>query len=149
MTQTALIEKVAEIAGSDGDLGTRASAITDLVRRETGYRWVGVYQVDSDVVRNLAWSGPAAPAHPIFAVGDGLTGSAIASRATVVSNDVASDPRYLTNQESTGSELIVPILAGNSVVGTLDVEHGETNAFGPAEQAVFEAVARSLTPLYT
>jgi L-methionine (R)-S-oxide reductase len=66
---------------------------------------------------------------PSFPIGRGLTRTAIRSRETVVSNDVASDPRYLTNQDSTGSELIVPVLLAGRVVGTLDIEDARTGAF--------------------
>jgi GAF domain-containing protein len=99
-------------------------------------------------VRNLAWSGPEAPAHPVFPIEQGLTGAAIRSRSTVLSNDVADDPRYLTNQQSTGSELIVPVLLGETVVGTLDVEDPATDAFDEEDQALFEALATALTALY-
>lgn len=44
----------------------------------------------------------------------GLTGAAIRERETVVSNDVARDPRYLTALASTGSEMIVPVIVGES-----------------------------------
>jgi putative methionine-R-sulfoxide reductase with GAF domain len=48
----------------------------------------------------------------------------------VISNDVAGDPRYLTALESTGSEMIVPIVDDNGVVvGTVDVESGSVGAF--------------------
>lgn len=78
----------------------------------------------------------------------GLTGAAIASRASVVSNEVASDPRYLTALESTGSELIAPVLVDGRVVGTLDIEDERTGAFDDDDQAVFEQVAQALTGLY-
>jgi len=99
-------------------------------------------------VVNLAWSGPAAPAHRRFPVDRGLTGEAIHLCATVVSNDVANDPPYLTALETTGSELIVPVLADGHVVGTLDVEDARTGAFGLEDQALFETFAAALTSLY-
>jgi L-methionine (R)-S-oxide reductase len=127
----------------------RAQRIADLVRTHTGRRWVGVYRVTSDEVVNLAWSGPAPPTYPRFPQTRGLTGAAIASRGTVVSNDVAGDPRYLTALESTGSELIVPVIVGGRVVGTLDVEDERTAAFDEGDQELFEQVARALAGLYT
>lgn len=57
------------------------------------------------------------------------------------------DPRYLTNQEDTGSKLIVPILAGGAVVGTLDVESAAIGAFDSPEVARYENLAQALQPL--
>jgi len=78
----------------------------------------------------------------------GLTGAAIRSRGTVLSNDVANDPRYLTNQESTGSELIIPVLLDGRVVGTLDIEDARANAFSNDDQTLFEQLAAALPELY-
>jgi L-methionine (R)-S-oxide reductase len=128
--------------------GERAKQIADLVRASTGRRWVGVYEVTSTEVVNLAWSGPAPPVHPRFPVERGLTGAAISSRETVVSNDVARDPRYLTALASTGSELIVPVIVGDRVVGTLDVEDERKDAFSIDDRRLFERVGRELAPLY-
>jgi L-methionine (R)-S-oxide reductase len=128
--------------------GERAQRIADLIRTVTGRRWVGVYEVTATEVVNLAWSGPAPPTHPRFPVERGLTGAAIGARETVVSNDVARDPRYLTALASTGSELIVPVIVGDRVVGTLDVEDERTDAFGDDDRRLFEHIAGGLGPLY-
>jgi L-methionine (R)-S-oxide reductase len=126
----------------------RARRIADLIRSATGRRWVGVYEVSATEVVNLAWSGPAPPAYSRFPVERGLTGAAISARETVVSNDVARDPRYLTALASTGSEMIVPVIAGDRVVGTLDIEDERTAAFSGGDCRLFERVAGELGALY-
>jgi L-methionine (R)-S-oxide reductase len=126
----------------------RAQRIADLIRTSTHRRWVGIYEVTPTEVVNLAWSGPAPPAHHRFPADQGLTGAAIKTRETVVSNDVASDPRYLTALQSTGSELIVPVIVGEDVVGTLDVEDESRDAFGEDDRLLFEGVAGEMGPLY-
>jgi L-methionine (R)-S-oxide reductase len=126
----------------------RAQRIADLIRTATGRRWVGVYEVTPTEVVNLAWSGPEPPAHPSFPAERGLTGAAIGARETVVSNDVAADPRYVTALVSTGSEMIVPIVVGDRVVGTLDVEDESTDAFSDEDRRLFEHVAGEMGPLY-
>jgi putative methionine-R-sulfoxide reductase with GAF domain len=72
----------------------------------------------------------------------------IKARETVVSNDVARDPRYLTALASTGSELIAPVIVGDEVVGTLDVEDESTDAFSDDDRRLFERVAGEMGPLY-
>jgi L-methionine (R)-S-oxide reductase len=143
-----LIDDVRSAASADDAPDERAKRAADLIRTRTGYRWVGIYRVTETEVRNLAWSGPAAPAYPNFPIDRGLTGAAIESRASVVSNDVAHDARYLTNQDSTGSELIVPVIVDETIVGTLDVEDAETDAFHDRDIAFFESVAAALASLY-
>jgi L-methionine (R)-S-oxide reductase len=126
----------------------RAQRIADLIRTSTDRRWVGIYEVTPTEVVNLAWSGPAPPAGHRFPAERGLTGAAIKARETVVSNDVARDPRYLTALASTGSELIVPVIVGDEVVGTLDVEDESTDAFSDDDRRLFERLAGELVSLY-
>jgi putative methionine-R-sulfoxide reductase with GAF domain len=143
-----LIEQVRREAARDVDIETRARRLAELIRAGTDRRWVGIYGVGRGEVRNLGWSGSAPPAYPNFPINAGLTGSAVLARESVLSNEVANDPRYLTNQESTGSELIVPVLDGDVVVGTLDIEDERTGAFTQDDQALFEDVADALRALY-
>jgi L-methionine (R)-S-oxide reductase len=144
----ALREAVRAEAEADGPPERRAQRVADLVRLRTGRRWVGVYRVEGDEVANLAWSGPAAPAYPRFPIDRGLTGAVIESGRSVLSNDVANDPRYLTALDTTGSELIVPVLIDGGVVGTLDVEDERTNAFDDEDRALVEQLAEALRGLY-
>ena len=125
--------------------------IADLVRAATGYRWVGVYEVGEKEIAAVAWSGQGAPAFPRFPVTKGLSGEAVASRRTVVSNDVENDPRYLTAFGSTRSEIIVPVISPGTgaVVGTVDVESERKNAFTDADRELLEECDRELTRLWS
>jgi L-methionine (R)-S-oxide reductase len=141
-------DRIRDLVGADSPRVERARRVADVVRAVTGHRWVGVYAVRDDEVVNLAWSGPGPPAHPRFAIGSGLTGAAIEARATIVSSDVANDSRYLRTLDTTGSEIIVPVIAGDRVVGTLDVESARTGAFGEEDRRALERVAAELPSLF-
>jgi GAF domain-containing protein len=143
-----IVEAVREAARAAVSIDEAAEELAELIRARSGRRWVGIYRVTQNEVMNLAWSGPAPPAHPVFATTQGLTGDAIRSQAAVCSNDARNDPRYLTNQTTTGSELIVPITLDDEVVGTVDLEEGHADAFSAKDIELFEQVARELTPLY-
>jgi GAF domain-containing protein len=125
-----------------------AAAAAGLIRAHSGVRWVGIYTVADGEVVNEAWDGPGPPAHPTFAADQGLTSHAIRTAASVVSNDVANDPRYLTNQTDSGSELIVPIVVDGAVVGTLDIESDVVGAFDAQRVTWFEQLAGPLGALW-
>jgi len=67
-----------------------------------------------------------------------------------VVNDVTADPRYLTAFASTRSEAIVPVVdpAKAAVVGTLDVESAERDAFTDADRQALEGCADALRGLF-
>lgn len=128
----------------------RARHAAEIVRAARGYRWVGIYDVDDDRIELLGHTGPEAPVFVSFSAAEGLSGEAVRTRNTVVSNDVARDPRYLTAFATTGSEMIVPILGAESgiAIGTLDVESDRTGAFGDDDRDFVEACATALMPLF-
>jgi putative methionine-R-sulfoxide reductase with GAF domain len=128
-----LAAKVRSILGRELTRAEAARQVTDALHAG-GFRWVGVYEVTPTEVVNLAWSGPAGPAHPTFPIDQGLTAEAVATGRSVVCNDVAADPRYLTALESTGSEIIVPIVAAGRVAGTLDGPGDHRAAAGTEQQ---------------
>jgi putative methionine-R-sulfoxide reductase with GAF domain len=143
-----LFAELQQAVRGSGSRAERAQRAADAIREATECRWVGIYTVDASTVTNDAWSGPSAPAHPSFAVDEGLTAHAIAAAAVAVSNDVARDSRYLTNQEDSGSELIVPVLIGGVPHGTLDIEQPYLGAFNGTAIAGYERIAAVLAPLW-
>jgi L-methionine (R)-S-oxide reductase len=135
---------------SDQGRAEKAVRVAALIRQAGAYRWVGVYQVTDHEIAAVGWSGPAAPTHPRFPVTQGLSGAAVASRHAVVVGDVTADPRYLTAFSSTRSEAIVPVVAPatGAVVGTLDVESAERDAFTDADQQALKRCAAALGGLF-
>ena len=149
MDRDKLLREVAELVGAGVDRSEKIQKIADTVRLFGDYRWVGIYDVDEHQISVIAWSGIGAPAYPRFRATQGLSGEAVRTRRTVISNDVANDPRYLTAFGNTQSEIIVPIIAepGGPVIGTIDVESDQTDAFGNDDRVVLEECASLLAQL--
>jgi GAF domain-containing protein len=143
-----LAEQARRIAEEPESLIVRAERLAELVRRATGRRWVGIYAVDADMIRAVAWTGEERPAFPEFRRDQGLCGAAVSSREPVLVEDVRSDPRYLTTFGTTRSELVVPVLdTDGTPVGVIDVESAEADAFGEGDIEVLSNWARRLAPL--
>jgi L-methionine (R)-S-oxide reductase len=127
----------------------RARVAADLIRRAGDFGWVGIYDVTPREIAAIAWTGDQPPTYPIFPREQGLNGCAVRSRATIISNDVANDSRYLMAFATTGSEMIVPIRDEQGhVIGTIDVESANTNAFAGKERELVEACAPELLTLW-
>ncbi len=60
---------------------------------------------------------------------EGLVGAAATSRQPVLVPDVTADPRYLMVNPETRSELALPMIAKNRVIGVLDLESPQPNYF--------------------
>ena len=148
-TQEALV-RIRGIVTASGDRIERARQLAEVVRGLRDYRWTGVYDVGKEMVSIIAYSGPGAPAYPSFPISNGLTGSAIRERATVVVADVRKDPRYLTAFGTTLSEIIVPVLdpQRGEVIGTIDVESEHADAFSARDHQLLEECAKAAVPLW-
>src|SRR5215475_157101 len=147
-----ILTELRAIVSTHRDRKETCQQIADFLRKSGNYRWVGLYDVDhaAGLVRNIVWSGPDAPAYPVFPLTKGLTASAISFRKTVNVGDVASDPRYLTALGSTRSEIILPVFdsACEKVIGTIDVESERENAFNSRTQSLLELCSKALQPLW-
>jgi L-methionine (R)-S-oxide reductase len=135
---------------SDQGRAEQAARIAALIRQAGAYRWVGLYAVTDQEIAAVGWSGPGAPTHPRFPLTKGLSGAAVAGRCSVVVGDVTTDPRYLTAFSSTRSEAVVPVVdpATGAVVGTLDVESAERDAFTEVDRRALERCAAALSGLF-
>ena len=62
-------------------------------------------------------------------VGKGLVGAAAQAKKPVLAPDVARDPRYIKANPETRSELVVPLIYKDEVIGVLDLEHTRRGYF--------------------
>ena len=75
----------------------------------------------------------------------GLTGAAAGERRAVRVSDTLSDPRFLACEVETGvavrSELVVPLLLRDRLIGVLDLESAETHAFTAEHERMLATLA--------
>jgi len=62
-------------------------------------------------------------------IGRGVVGYAAQSREAMLVPDVAKDPRYIATNPETRSELAVPLIYQEKVIGVLDLEHTRRGYF--------------------
>lgn len=121
--------------------------VAELRQRFGHYDWVGIYWVEGSHLVLGPWAGPEATEHTRIAIGTGVCGSAAASGRTEIVPDVNADPRYLACFVSTRSEIVVPILDQGRVVGEIDIDSSEPDAFDETDARFLEEVAALAAPL--
>jgi diguanylate cyclase (GGDEF)-like protein len=63
--------------------------------------------------------------------GQGITGAAALKKQPVYAPDVINDPRYFCSAKSTRSELAIPLMVRDEVVGVLDCQSDRVDHFDP------------------
>src|SRR5580658_10462522 len=77
----------------------------------------------------------------VLPLGEGITGSAAASRQPILVSDVHNDARYLTALDAVQSELAVPMIARGKLVGIIDLQSTRLSAYREQDRALLQLIA--------
>lgn len=78
-------------------------------------------------------------------ISEGIIGWVVRSKASKYVPDVKAEPLYREMVPETRSELAVPMLKGQKVIGVINIEHRELAAFDDDNIQMLEATARLVT----
>ena len=107
------------------------------------YSWVGVYRLSGKELVLGPFLGKPSP-HTRIPLGRGICGAAASAKATIIVDDVNSDPRYLACSLETQSEIVVPVMRGGEVLAEIDIDSDTPAAFGQHDRHMLETVAALL-----
>ncbi|HLF75173.1 MAG TPA: GAF domain-containing protein, partial [Anaerolineales bacterium] len=151
--QLALVAEVSRSVSSSLDLTVLMNNVATLIHDRFGYLYVHLFTVHGNrrLIEYQAGSGPRSEDLEGFtlALDDpaGIISWVARAGQTVLSNDVRKDKRYRPSPlppENTRSELCVPLLYDDEVVGVLDIQSEKRNAFTEDDRMIFEAVAGNI-----
>jgi signal transduction histidine kinase len=141
------------------EVGRRISTLLDanqvmeqvvrVVHQTFGYYHVGIGVVEGDEVIYRFGAGVLWESNPFqfkparLKIGkEGISGWVAEHREPVLAPDVSQDMRYVWMQGSqTRSELTVPIIVKDQIIGVLDAQSDRLNAFDTTDLAVLQALA--------
>ncbi len=142
----ALYRASAQLLTSAGDVAGLARQIARSVTHEFDFVACSVLLINEgeNELQRLASEGEFAMqgGRPSMKVpGPGLTVAAYLTAQPIYAPDVNRDPRYLTGDHSTCSELAVPLQIGQHVIGVLDLQSPEFDAFPPRARDIVTVYA--------
>ena len=119
---------------------TALQRVVEILKEDPRHTWVGIYLLEGEELVLGPYLGKPSP-HTRIPLGRGICGAAAAARATIIVDDVRSDPRYLACSIETQSEIVVPIMRNDAVLGEIDIDSDARAAFGQDDRQRLEAVA--------
>src|SRR5437868_5699917 len=134
---TAISSAIAAAPNVDSAMKQTVALLKDAV---PAYTWVGIYLLDGNELVLGPYVGKPSP-HTRIPLGRGICGAAAAEKATIVVDDVNTDPRYLACSIETKSEIVVPIMQNGEVFGEIDIDSDRAGAFGQRDRALLEPLA--------
>jgi phosphoserine phosphatase RsbU/P len=129
----ALLNEISRELTSILNLDQLLKRIGELLKRLIDYQMFGVLLLDESGQTlqhrfSLRYNESVQIKHDI-PIGEGLVGYAARMKEPVLVPDVSKDPRYINLNPETRSELSVPLIYKNKVIGVLDIEHNELGYF--------------------
>ena len=124
-----LLDEAGRLAGSDlADEAVIARVVERLHETCPGWDWVGVYVLRGGVLELGPYVGEPTE-HTRIEVGVGVCGTAVATGANQLVDDVNALDNYLACSVGTRSEIVVLIRHEGEVVGQFDVDSDEPGRF--------------------
>ena len=115
------------------DLNELLGKIASTVRELINYDAFSILLVDPRSAKRCATASASATTSAsistIFRSAKGITGAAAESREVVRVHDTAKDPRYIASHPDIRSEVAVPLIVQDRVVGVMDLESDRVGYF--------------------
>lgn len=101
--------------------------------------WAGFYLFDGRELVLGPFQGK--PACVRIALGQGVCGTAAATRRTQRVADVHAFPGHIACDAASNAEIVIPLLRGDELLGVLDLDSPRRSRFDADDQAGLEALA--------
>lgn len=106
--------------------------------------WVGFYLWDEE--KNELVLGPfqGLPACVRIPFGKGVCGTAAEKRETLVVTDVNQFPGHIACDANSQSEIVIPMIKNDQLIGVLDIDSPEVNRFDEIDKKKLEEFVAAL-----
>lgn len=135
-----LLPQIRALMEGETDGMANLANLAAALKEQFGWLWVGFYLVKNDELVVGPFQGPVACTR--IRKGKGVCGTSWAEARTLIVPDVAAFPGHIACSSLSRSEIVVPLRAGEKIVGVLDVDSIEPNAFDEEDGHWLEEVVK-------
>src|SRR6478752_6552942 len=140
-----LLLEVADVVNTTLDLDTTLRRVAELVRKVIDYEIFGILLLN-EKTQELYFRFSVGHQREVadrlrIKLGEGVTGTAAQKGEAILVGDVATDPRYISAVPNVRSELAVPLIVKNRVIGVIDIESPQPNHFTEEHKRLLTLIA--------
>jgi sigma-B regulation protein RsbU (phosphoserine phosphatase) len=128
-----LLLEVADVVNTTLDLDTTLRRVAELVRKVIDYEIFAILLVNEKTqemrIRFQVGYARELAERMKIKIGQGVTGMAAQRGEAILVDDVSKHPEYISAVPSVRSELAIPLIVKNRVIGVLNLEAQQANRF--------------------
>ncbi|MBN1453813.1 MAG: GAF domain-containing protein [Anaerolineales bacterium] len=154
LNQINLVHEVSAQIANVMDMDELARRVTELIQKTFKYSYVGVFTHEPGSQKLRFRSSASAPRKGRrksqraleVKLGQGLIGQAAQSGEMIVVDDVQADARFrfIPSLPETKSEVVLPLKIEDRVLGVIDVQSDQLQAFHPNDLLILDALAANI-----
>lgn len=139
------ILEVADVVNTTLDLETLLRRIAEMVRRVVDYEIFAIMLLNEKTqelrIRFQVGHPPDVAERIRVKVGEGISGLAAQKREAILVNDVSKSEHYIDAVTGVHSELAIPLIVKNRVIGVIDIEAPQSDYFTEEQKSVLTLIA--------
>lgn len=127
-----LLPQIKALITGESDLTANLANITAALKEQFSFFWVGFYLVKEGELVLAPFQGPVACTR--IAKGKGVCGTSWQEKKMLIVPDVDQFPGHIACSSLSKSEIVLPIIRNQEVIGVLDVDSEHLNHFDEIDQ---------------
>ena len=137
-----IIPQIKALIDGEPDLVANLANITAALKEQFGWFWIGFYLVKNEELVLAPFQGPVACTR--IKKGRGVCGSSWQQAQTLIVPDVSKFPGHIACSSLSVSEIVVPIIRNNEVIGVLDADSELPAMFDETDKKYLELIIQEI-----
>lgn len=134
-----LLEQIKSVIRKDIPLVSNLANISSLLYKLDNVNWAGFYLFENNQLVLGPFQGEVACT--IIPLGKGVCGTSALKKETIIVDDVNKFDGHIACSSLSKSEIVVPIIKNNNLVGVIDIDSPIYSRFSDKEKDFLEEVA--------
>lgn len=140
-----LLKQIESIIDKDIPLVSNLANVASILYTMEDINWAGFYLLDKDRLVLGPFQGEVACT--IIPLGKGVCGTSAIKRETIIVDNVNEFKGHIACSSKSKSEIVIPILKGNQLIGVIDIDSPIYSRFSNLEKEFLEKVSNLITAL--
>lgn len=137
-----LIPQIKALVTGENDEIANMANICAALKYGMNFFWVGFYFVKNNELVLGPFQGPVACTR--IAKGKGVCGKAWENKNTIIVDDVDQFPGHIACSSQSKSEIVIPVMKDNNVIGILDVDSDQLASFDKTDEKYLIEILKEL-----